>query len=315
VTLKDEDITDAFSQLTTVEERDLFREQMELDFGYTIPGVVRLRCNVAQQLNGTSLAIRLLPPRVYTIDELGLPPIFKKFAKEPRGLILISGPTDSGKTTTMAAMIHHLNTLGGKHIVTIEDPIEYIHDRINSAITQRQLGKHTHSFAQALRHVLRQNPDVILVGEMRDLETAAAVLSIAETGHLVLSTSHAPSAPQAIERVVDMFPPNERYLAQIRLASTLIAVICQVLVPCDNWLGRVAAVEIMTANSAVKNLIREGKIYQLPTAIQTHHEEGMVSLDESLADLYNKQIIPFETVQKFCNNQEEISKLISSSNN
>ena len=311
--LTDGDITDAFSQITTAEEREIFREQMELDFGYTLPGVVRLRCNVAQQLNGVSLAIRLLPPRVPTIDELELPKVFKDFAQEPRGLILVSGPTDSGKTTTMAAMVHHLNMLGGQHIVTIEDPIEYIHQRINSAITQRQLGKHTLSFAQALRHVLRQNPDVILVGEMRDLDTAAAVLSIAETGHLVLSTSHAPSSPQAIERVVDMFPPHERYLAQIRLASLLIAVICQTLVPRADGSGRIAAVEIMMASPSVRNLIREGKVYQLPSVIQTHHDVGMISLDESLVGLYNRQMISFQTVKDFCNDREEVSKLISSS--
>ena len=311
--LTDGDISDAFSQITTAEERKIFREQMELDFGYTIPDVVRLRCNVAQQLNGISLSIRLLPPIVPTIDEMELPQIFKDFAQEPRGLILVSGPTDSGKTTTMAAMVHHLNTIGGIHIVTIEDPIEYVHQRINSAITQRQLGKHTHSFAQALRHVLRQNPDVILVGEMRDLDTAAAVLSIAETGHLVLTTSHAPSSPQAIERVVDMFPPHERYLAQVRLASLLIAVICQTLVPRADGSGRIAAIEIMTASPSVKNLIREGKIYQLPSTIQTHHDIGMISLDESLVDLYERQIISFQTVKDFCNDREEVSKLISSS--
>ena len=226
-------------------------------------------------------------------------------------MIIVSGPTDSGKTTTLAAMVHHLNNLGGHHIVTIEDPIEYVHQRINSAITQRQLGKHTHSFAKALRHVLRQNPDVILVGEMRDLDTAAAVLSIAETGHLVLSTSHAPSAPQAIERVVDMFPIHERHLAQTRLASLLIAILCQTLVPRADGSGRIAAVEIMMASSPVRNLIREGKIYQLPSVIQTHHDIGMISLDESLAELYNRGIITFQTVKDFCKDPDEVSKLIT----
>jgi len=311
--LTDGDITDAFGQMTAPEEREIFREQMELDFGYTLPGVVRLRCNVAQQLNGVSLAIRLLPPRVPTIDELELPRIYKNFAQEPRGVILVSGPTDSGKTTTLAAMVHHLNMLGGKHIVTVEVPIEYVFQRINSAITQRQLGKHTLSFGSALRHVLRQNPDVIMVGEMRDLDTAVAVLSIAETGHLILTTGHAPSSSQAIERVVDMFPPHERYLAQIRLASLLTAIICQTLVPRADGSGRIAAVEIMTANSSVRNLIREGKIYQLPSAIQTHHGEGMVSLDASLAELYNRQIITFQTVKDFCRDSEEVSRLIASS--
>ncbi|MFC1865544.1 type IV pilus twitching motility protein PilT [Chloroflexota bacterium] len=310
--MNSEEIIGAFYKLTSIEDREIFQEQLELDFGYTMPGVGRLRCNVAQQLNGVSLVIRLLPPRIPTIDELELPQIFKNLVREPRGLILVSGPTDSGKTTTLAAMIHHLNNVGGYHIVTIEDPIEYVHERVNSAITQRQLGKHTHSFSQALRHVLRQSPDVIMVGEMRDFDTAAAVLSIAEAGHLVLSTGHAPSAPQAIERVVDMFPSHERHLAQVRLASLLIAVVCQTLVPRGDTSGRIAAVEIMIASPSVKNLIREGNIHQLPSMIQTHHDIGMVSLDESLAELYNREIITFQTVKDFCKDHEEVSKLIGS---
>ena len=311
--LDESDIAEALRQITTPEEREIFEEKLELDFGYTLPGKLRLRCNAAQQLNGASLAIRLLPPKPSTIDEMELPQIYKSFAQEPRGLIIVSGPTDSGKTTTMAAMIHHLNIIGGKHVVTIEDPIEYVHQRINCAITQRQLGKHTLSFSSALKHVLRQNPDVIMVGEMRDIDTAAAVLSIAETGHLVLTTSHALSAPHVIERVVDMFPPQERHLAQTRLASLLISVICQTLVPRASGFGRVAAVEIMTINPSVRNLIREGKIYQLPSTIQTHHNDNMISLDESLAELYNKEIIDFDTVKCFCRNHEEVAKLIDSS--
>ena len=308
-----EDINEALHQITSPEEREDFENNLELDFGYTLPGVGRLRCNAAQQLYGVSLHIRLLPPKIPTIDELELPQIYKDLIQEPRGLIVVSGPTDSGKTTSLAAMVHHLNILGGRHIVTIEDPIEYVHQSTKSAITQRQLGKHTHSFAMALRHVLRQNPDVILVGEMRDLETAAAVISIAETGHLVLSTGHAPSAPQVIERIVDMFPLYERNLAQARLASLLIAVLCQTLVPMADESGRIAAVEIMLTTSPVRNLIREGKIYQLPNVIRTHHEVGMISLDESLVDLYNKRIITFQTVKAFCNEPEEVSKLINTS--
>jgi len=304
------DVFDAFSQLTTVEQRETFEQQMELDFGYTLPSVGRLRCNAALQLNGLSLAIRLLPLEIPTIDELELPKIYKNLAKEPRGLIIVSGPTDSGKTTTLAAMVHHLNVTGGHHIITIEDPIEFVHVRIKSAVTQRQLGSHTHSYTGALRHVLRQNPDVILVGEIRDLDTAAAVLSVAETGHLVLSTSHAPSAPQAIERIVDMFPLHERHLSETRLASLLVAVVCQTLVPRADDSGRIAAVEIMVANNPVRSLIREGKIYQLPNVIRTHHGAGMTSLDESLAHLYNRQIITYETVSAFCRDQDEVGKLI-----
>jgi len=305
------DVIDAFSQSTTVEQRETFERQMELDFGFTLPGVGRLRCNAALQLNGLSLAIRLLPLEIPTIDELELPKIYKDLVKEPRGLVVVSGPTDSGKTTTLAAMVHHLNVTGGHHIITIEDPIEFVHVRIKSAVTQRQLGSHTHSYAGALRHVLRQNPDVILVGEIRDFDTAAAVLSVAETGHLVLSTSHAPSAPQAIERIVDMFPLHERHLSETRLASLLVAVACQTLIPRADGSGRIAAVEIMVANHPVRSLIREGKIYQLANVIRTHHGAGMISLDESLAHLYNRQIITYETVSAFCRDQDEVGKLIS----
>jgi len=304
------DAIDAFSQLTTVEQRETFERQMELDFGFTLLGVGRLRCNAALQLNGLSLAIRLLPLEIPTIDELELPKIYKDLVKEPRGLVIVSGPTDSGKTTTLAAMVHHLNVTGGHHIITIEDPIEFVHVRIKSAVTQRQLGSHTHSYAGALRHVLRQNPDVILVGEIRDFDTAAAVLSVSETGHLVLSTSHAPSAPQAIERIVDMFPLHERHLSETRLASLLVAVACQTLVPRADGSGRIAAVEIMVANHPVRSLIREGKIYQLANVIRTHHGAGMISLDESLAHLYNRQKITYETVSAFCRDQDEVGKLI-----
>ena len=207
-------------------------------------------------------------------------------------------------------MINHLNNNESRCIVTIEDPIEYVHPSIKCAISQRQLGSDTLSFAQALKHVLRQDPDVILVGEMRDLETASAVLTIAETGHLILSTGHAPSAPQAVERIIDLFPPHERFLAQTRLASLLVAVLCQVLVPRAGGSGRVAAVEVMLANAPVKNLIREGKIYQLPNVIRTHREVGMISLDEALVNLYLKRLITGESLLAFCNDRQEVEKLI-----
>jgi len=254
--------------------------------------------------------VRLLPPKIPTIDELELPQLCKELVLKQRGLIVVTGPTGSGKTTTQAAMIQHLNTNRNCHVVTIEDPIEYIHPSLNSAITQRQLGSDTLSFAQALKHVLRQDPDVILVGEMRDLETAAAVLTIAETGHLILSTGHAPSTSQAIERLVDLFPPHERFLAQTRLASLLLGVLCQVLVPRADNSGRVAAVEIMLANPPVRNLIREGKIYQLPNVIRTHREIGMISLDEALVDLYLRRKISGEILIAYCNDRQEVEKLI-----
>jgi twitching motility protein PilT len=197
-------------------------------------------------------------------------------------------------------------------VVTIEDPLEYIHPIIKCAITQRQLGTDTLSFAEALKHILRQDPDVILVGEMRDLETASAVLTLAETGHLILSTGHAPSSSQAAERIIDLFPPHERHLAQMRLASLLVAILCQVLVPRADGSGRVAAVEVMLANPPVRSLIREGKIYLLHNVIRTHREIGMISLDEALVNLYLKRVITDETLFAFCNDRSEVEKLIGS---
>jgi twitching motility protein PilT len=304
------EISQALLQVTTPEERETFTRHLELDFGYTLPDGTRLRCNAAQQRGAISLAMRLLPPTIPTIEELELPQICKELALRPRGLVIVTGPTGSGKTTTQAAMIQHLNINESRHVVTIEDPIEYVHPSINCAITQRQLGSDTLSFAQALKHILRQDPDVILVGEMRDLETAAAVLTIAETGHLILSTGHAPSTHQAIERIIDLFPPHERFLAQTRLASLLIGVLCQTLVPRADGSGRIAAVEIMLANPPVRNLIREGKMYQLPNVIRTHREIGMISLDEALVDLYLRRIIGGETLLAYCNDRQEVEKLI-----
>lgn len=310
VTLTAMEINEAFLQVTSPEERDTFHKEMELDFGYSLSGVGQFRCNAAMQRGAISLAIRLLPETIPTIEELELPQICKQLIMKPRGLIIVTGPTGSGKTTTLAAMINHLNMNERRHILTIEDPIEYVHPAIKCAITQRELGTDTHSFSQALKHVLRQDPDVILVGEMRDQETAAAVLNVAETGHLILSTGHAPSAPQAMERIIDLFPLNERELAQSRLASLMIASLCQTLVPRADGTGRVAAVEIMLANPAVKNLLREGKTYQLHNTIRTHRDEGMITLDEVLVELYLKGIITGESVVNYCNDRQEVEKLI-----
>ena len=304
------EISQAFLQITTPEQRESFHHNLELDFNYTLKGVGYLRCNAAQQRGAISLAVRLLPAEIPTIDGLGLPELYKELAMKQRGLIVVTGPTGSGKSTSQAAMIRYLNENESRHVVTIEDPIEYVHPTIKCAITQRQLGNDTLSFPEALRRVLRQDPDVILVGEMRDLDTAAAVLSIAETGHLILTTGHAPSASQAVERVIDLFPPHERHLAQTRLASLLIAVLFQTLVPRADGSGRIAATEILLANPAAKNLIREGKIYQLPNVIRTHRGIGMLSLDESLVDLYHQRVITRESLFSFCSDQKEVEKLI-----
>ena len=308
--LTSEDISQAFLQIATPEDREHFHRHLELDFGYTLPDIGRMRCNAAQQRGAISLAIRLLPPTIPTVDELELPSICNELATKPRGLLIVTGPTGSGKTTTLAAMIQHLNANETRHIVTIEDPIEYIHPSLKCAVTQRELGSDTMSFADALKHVLRQDPDVIMLGEMRDLETASSVLTLAETGHTIFSTGHAPSATQAIERIIDMFPPSERYLAQSRLASLLIGVLCQALVPRGDGSGRIAAVEIMLANPPVRNLIREGKIYQLPNVIRTHRDIGMISLDEALVNLYLERTISGETLLDHCNDRGEVEKLI-----
>ena len=308
--LTPEDINEAFLQLTTPEERENFHRHLELDFGYTLPGVGRLRCNAAQQRGTISLAVRLLPPKIPTIDELELPQIFKELALKPRGLVVVTGPTGSGKTTTIAAMIHHLNTQMTRHVVTIEDPIEYVYPSIKCAITQRELGSDTLSFPNALKHILRQDPDVILVGEMRDPDTADAVLTVAETGHFILTTGHAPSASQTIERVIDLFPPHQRHLAQSRLASLLVAVVCQTLVPRADGSGRVAAVEIMLGNPAVKALIRDGKVFMLPNVIRTHHDIGMITLDEALVSVYLKGIITGQSLLEYCNDRGEVEKLV-----
>ena len=308
--LTPDDIDQALSQITTEEQRATFERNLELDFGYSVPDVGRIRGNAARQRGTTTLVIRLLPSKIPTLEQLGLPEVCKELILKPRGMVVVSGPTGSGKSTTLSAMINYLNSTENRRLVTIEDPIEFVYSNDKCIITQRELGGDTQSFAEALRHVLRQDPDVILVGEMRDLETAAAALTIAETGHLILTTGHAPSAPQTVERIIDMFPPYERATVQSRLASLLVGVLCQVLVPTVDGKGRVAAIEVMLASPAVKSNIREGKVYQLPNAMLTHARMGMVLLDNALVNLYRKGVISRESVLAYCNEPDEITKLI-----
>jgi twitching motility protein PilT len=313
--LSAEDIEQAVRQVTTEKERAEFERNLELDFGRTIPDVGRTRFNAARQRGTISVVVRLLPNTIPTPEELGLPKICKELILRPRGLIVVSGPTGSGKTTTLASMIDFLNQIESRCVVTIEDPVEYTYVNNKCTITQRELGSDTLSFAEALRHVLRQDPDVILVGEMRDLETASTALTVAETGHLVLTTGHAPSASQAVERIANMFPPHERHLAQERLASLLLGILCQALVPRVDGTGRVAAIEVMLANSAVRNLIREGKSYQLPNTIRMNTQNGMELLDQALVRLYHSGAITKDKVWDFCNDRDEIAKLTGERDN
>ena len=304
------DTRSCFEQIATEKQKSDFYQHLELDFGYGIEDVGRLRCNVAMQRGTVSMVIRLLPMAIATIDDLKLPPVCKELVLRRSGMIVVSGPTGSGKSTTLAAMLDHLNNTETRRVVTIEDPVEYVYSSRKCTFTQRELGSDTFSFAEALKHVLRQDPDVILIGEMRDPDTAAAALTIAETGHLVLTTGHAGSAPGAMERIIDLFPIDERALAQSRLSTLILGVLCQALVPLTKEAGRIVATEIMLANSAVRNLIREGKIFQLPNAIRTGANDGMRLLDQSLIDFYRKGTIDRQSLFSFANEPEHLEDLL-----
>jgi twitching motility protein PilT len=245
------------------------------------------------------MVLRLIPDKVRSLDDMQMPPVLKDLAARDRGLVLVTGPTGSGKSTTLAAMVDHINQRRSDHIITIEDPIEFVHEPKQSRINQREVGSHTKSFSAALRSALREDPDTILVGEMRDLETIAQALTAAETGHLVLSTLHTNSAPQTITRIVDVFPPEQQAQIRVQLADALLGVVSQTLVPTVDRKGRVAALEIMVATPAVRNMIRENKIHQIVTAIQTGAREGMQSLDQHLKSLVKlRRIPPEEAVER-----------------
>lgn len=273
-----------------LEQRSEFETKLELDFATAVPSVARFRVNAFQENNGISAVFRVIPEQVPTMDELDLPPLFKRLVDLPNGLILVTGPTGSGKSTTLAAMIDHINQNQPVHILTIEDPIEFTYTSKKSLVRQRQVHRDTHDFANALRSALREDPDVILLGEMRDLETIRLALTAAETGHLVMATLHTSSAPRTINRIVDVFPSGEKDMIRNMLSESLQAVICQTLVKKIGG-GRAAALEIMIGTPAVRNLIREDKIAQMVTAIQTGSESGMCTLDQYLQGLVTKGVI------------------------
>ncbi|MGG5254887.1 type IV pilus twitching motility protein PilT [Neobacillus sp. SM06] len=264
---------------------ELFKEKGELDFSYGIPGVSRFRVNTYHQRTCVSMAIRIVPSKIPTLEELELPDILKKMIEKPHGLILVTGPTGSGKSTTLAAMIHYMNQHMHNHVITLEDPIEYLHKHGSCIIDQREVGFDTRNFANGLRAALRQDPDVILVGEMRDLETIQTAITAAETGHLVLGTLHTSSAPATINRIIDVFSPAQQPQIRIQLASVLVGIVSQRLFPTIDRNGRKAATEIMINNSAIANLIRNEKIHQIVSIMQASRSKGMHTLEASIKEL------------------------------
>jgi twitching motility protein PilT len=305
-----EDVETAFDYITTPEQRNRFHLEKELDFAYSVPGLARFRVNVMRQRGTVSLAFRLVPFKVFTIDELALPQICKELILKPRGLILVTGPTGSGKSTTMAAMLNYLNEHIARNVITIEDPIEYLHPNIKCLIAQRDLGDDTKSFDVALIHALRHDPDVIVVGELRDLETVQTAMRAAETGHLVMGTLHTTDAPQTVDRVIDIFPPNQQPQIRLQFSQAIIAVLSQTLLPLATGKGRIAAFEIMTGNSAVKNLVREGKTFELHSVMQLSSAEGMQTLDQALANLVKKKIVTLEEAKMKSSHPDRIKKLL-----
>jgi twitching motility protein PilT len=304
------DTEEFLAQAANEAVRKAFAEELEADFAYQSGAGVRFRINACLQEGSISLAFRPVRTDIPGIEELGLPAICRDLVLKPSGLVVVTGPTGCGKSTTLAAMINHLNQTKKRRIVTIEDPAEFAHQDNKCMFSQRELGRDTRSFASALKHVLRQDPDVILVGEMRDLETMAAALTAAETGHLVLTTLHTPGTSQAIDRFIDVFPPHQQPQVRLQLSNTLEGIIYQVLLPHSHGRGRVAAVEVLLATSAVRNLIREGKTHQLPNAIQTGGQYGMQSLNQSLRALCQGGMVSPEEALARSTDVEELKQML-----
>lgn len=300
--LAEDDHNSMLIELLNEERRERLYNFKEVDLSYYVEGLARFRVNMFWQRGHVGAVFRVIPYQVRTIDELQLPQVTKRLALLPRGLILVTGPTGSGKSTSLAAMINHINTNKRSHVMTVEDPIEYVHTDNTSIINQRELSTDTHSFAEALKHVMRQNPDVILVGEMRDLETIQLAITAAETGHLVLSTLHTVDAAQTIDRIVDVFSPEQQAQIRTQLSVTIQAVISQTLLPLKDGSGRAAAFEVMVATPAIRTLIRDGKTHQLYLDIQTGAEFGMQTLDGSLLTLLKEGKIDYEHALAKCSN-------------
>ena len=286
-------------------------ERIDADFALVAPDGTRSRVNVFYQQNKAAATLRLLNNSIPTLAELSMPPVLTKLADEPRGLILVTGPTGSGKSTTLAAMIDHINETRSDHIITIENPIEYVYQGKQALIHQREVGQDVSSFAAALRSALREDPDVILVGEMRDYETISAAVTAAETGHLVMSTLHTIGAAQTIDRIIDVYPPHSQGQIRSQLANSVVGIISQTLVPTADGKGRCAALEILAATDAIRSMIREGKIFQVPTAIATGKKNGMFTLDQDLARLVNMGKITKEVALTRCQDPNEFKRYLS----
>lgn len=291
------------------DQKQILLKDKEFDFSFAFGDLGRFRVNAFHERGNIAAALRLIPNEILTTEQLGLPPIVQKFADYPRGLVLVTGPTGSGKSTTLAALINKINHERAAHIVTIEDPIEFTHKSVKSVIAQREVHYDTYSFSAALRSTLRQDPDVVLIGEMRDLETIAAAITIAETGHLVFATLHTNSASQSIDRMIDVFPPHQQSQIRAQLANILVAICAQRLVPTIGG-GRVAAAEILVATPAVRNIIREGKAHQLEAVIQTGAEHGMQSLDKTLVNLIHNGTITYDEAKLVAVDIEELDRLM-----
>jgi len=292
--------------------RERFEQNLELDMSYSLPGRARFRVNVFMQRDALGAVFRVIPFEIKTIDELGLPPVVSELARYQRGFVVVTGPTGSGKSTTLASMVDVVNTERAGHIMTVEDPIEFLHKHKSCIVNQREIGADTHGFADALKHVLRQDPDVILVGEMRDLETIGTAITAAETGHLVFATLHTQDAPQTIDRIIDVFPPHQQQQVRVQLSTTLQGVVTQQLIPTADGKGRVAALEVMVTTPAIRNLIREGKVHQIYSAMQAGGRFGMQTMDMSLEAHVKAGRITQQMAFERCHDAEELTRLMGS---
>jgi twitching motility protein PilT len=297
--------------ILTQKQREKFENELELDTSYALPGKGRFRVNVFLQRDSVGCVMRAIPYEIVPFDNLGIPPAVKPWAFMPRGLVLVTGPTGSGKSTTLASLLDIVNRERAVHIMTVQDPIEFLHQHKRALINQREVGEDTHSFADALKHVLRQDPDVILVGEMRDLETISTALTAAETGHLVFATLHTQDAPQSIDRVIDVFPAHQQQQVRVQLAAALQGICTQQLLPTADGRGRAVACEVMVATPAIRNLIREGKVHQIYSMLQAGGRFGMVTTDMSLAQLVRNRTITLDIALERCANEEDLRRLLN----